>query len=139
MTNRSKYDNSRKIRMLLGSLVFNVNVENYPIFPCRKRGGITPFYVPTDSSQKGRSLIFCYWTRSCELFWKDRVIRWFSKEYFFIRLLDRVEGLIQYAICKLNLGFKPETYRVVPADLTYLTLLPKGITEGERSCQLSIP
>jgi hypothetical protein len=88
VANRSRYDSSRKLKMLSRSSVFSGVGDNYPLFTRRKRGGIAPLYVSVASCQKGRSLILCYSTSSCELFQKDRVIRWFRKEeYFSIRLL----------------------------------------------------
>jgi len=84
-------------------------------------------YVPVVGSG-GRPLMPCTTWRANELIRKGRAARRFSKGIFYIRLMDRAEGVVQPVACGIDPGSKFEGYTVKSGKTTYLNVQADAVT-----------
>jgi hypothetical protein len=84
-------------------------------------------FVPVVSSE-GKPLMPCHPARARRLVRSGRATRRFSKGVFYIRMLDREEGVTQPVACGIDPGSKFEGYTVKSGKTTYLNVQADAVT-----------
>lgn len=84
-------------------------------------------YVPVVSAT-GKPLMPCPTWRANELLRRGRAVRRFSKGIFYIRLLDREEGVVQPVACGIDPGSKYEGFTVKSGKKTFVNVQADAVT-----------
>jgi len=89
--------------------------------------GNRTIYIPVQD-KAGRPLMPCHPARARELVREGRAVRRFSKGLFYIRLLDREEGVTQEVAVGIDPGSKKEGFTVKSEAHTFLNIQADAVT-----------
>jgi hypothetical protein len=84
-------------------------------------------YVPVVSAT-GKPLMPCPTWRANELLRRGRAVRRFSKGIFYVRLLDRADGVVQPVACGIDPGSKYEGFTVKSGKKTFVNVQADAVT-----------